>query len=104
MSVKPLIRRIRWERIGIALTAVMLAGGLVYGYYQDMKHPTELVEYRKEVREGDTLWSICAGIATNKEDMGRLVWQTMRDNKIEHPGELQPGTVVVIHVKEARGL
>lgn len=104
MRKNPLIRRIRWERIGIALTAIMLAGGLGYGYYRDMQHPTQLVEYRKEVREGDTLWSICASIATNKEDMGRLVWQTIQDNHIEHPGELQPGRVIIVRVKKAREL
>ncbi len=104
MFSKSIIRRIKWEKVGWLAIGVMLAGGLGYGYYQDLTHPTQLVEYRKEVAEGDTLWSICASVATTKEDMGKLVWQTMQDNHIEKPGELQPGTVVTIRVKEARRL
>ena len=102
--MRSLIKRIKWERIGILLTAAMMAGGIGYGYYKDMQHPTQLVEYRKTVASGDTLWSICADVATNKEDMGKLVYQTMKDNQIEKPGELQPGKVIVIRVKEAREL
>ena len=102
--MRPLIKRIKWEKVGIVLTAAMLAGGIGYAYWMDATHPTQLVEYRKEVSTGDTLWSICGKVATDKEDMGRLVWQTMKDNKIDNPGELQPGRVIIIHVKEAREL
>lgn len=62
----------------------------------------ELIEYRKEVREGETLWGICSEIATDKEDLRKLVWQSMRDNHIEDPGQLQPGRVVVVRVRKAR--
>lgn len=62
----------------------------------------ELIEYRKEVREGETLWGICSEIATDKEDLRKLVWQAMRDNNIKDPAELQPGRVVIVRVKAAR--
>ncbi len=62
----------------------------------------ELIEYRKEVREGETLWGICSEIATDKEDLRKLVWQSMRDNNITDPAELQPGRIVVVRVREAR--
>lgn len=62
----------------------------------------ELIEYRKEVREGETLWGICSEIATDKEDLRKLVWQSMRDNHITDPAELQPGRVVIVRVREAR--
>lgn len=62
----------------------------------------ELIEYRKEVREGETLWGICSEIATDKEDLRKLVWQAMRDNHIQDPGNLQPGRVVIVRVREAR--
>ena len=101
---RKLLYRIKWEKVGWLVLAVMLASGVGYGYYRDLKHPTQLVEYRKEVSQGDTLWGICASVATTKEDMGRLVWQTMKDNHVENPGELQPGTVITVRVKEARNL
>lgn len=62
----------------------------------------ELIEYRKEVREGETLWGICSDIATDKEDLRKLVWQAMRDNHIQDPADLQPGRVVIVRVREAR--
>lgn len=99
-----LIDHVIWERVGWLALSITLAAGIGYGYWRDMQHPTQLVEYRKEVEEGDTLWGICAKIATNKEDMGRLVWQTMQDNQIDKPGELQPGQVIVVRVKKAREL
>lgn len=62
----------------------------------------ELIEYRKEVRAGETLWGICSEIATDKEDLRKLVWQSMRDNNIQDPADLQPGRVVIVRVREAR--
>lgn len=62
----------------------------------------ELIEYRKEIKSGDTLWNICSEIATDREDLRKLVWQAMRDNHISDPAELQPGRVVVVRVREAR--
>lgn len=62
----------------------------------------ELIEYRKEVREGETLWGICSEIATDKEDLRRLVWQAQKDNHIQDPADLQPGRVVIVRVREAR--
>lgn len=101
--MKPLIQRIRWQRTGYLAVAVIAVGAIGFGYYKDSQ-ATQLVEYHRVVESGDTLWSICASIATDKEDMGRLVWKVGRDNKISDPGNLQPGTELVIRVKRAREL
>lgn len=100
---KPLMYRIKWEKIGILLCVALAAGGIGYGYYRDMQ-ASELVEYRVEVEQGDTLWGILAKVATDKDDMSKLTWQAMQDNHIENPGELQPGTELIVHVKKAREL
>lgn len=87
--------------MGITLSAgVAVNGGLVKDYLT--AGPNELIEYRKEIVEGDTLWNICSEIATDKEDLRKLVWQAMRDNRIEDPGQLQPGRIVIVRVREAR--
>lgn len=87
--------------MGITLSAgLAVNGSLVKDYLT--AGPNELIEYRKEVAEGDTLWNICSEIATNKEDLRKLVWQAMKDNHISDPAELQPGRVVVVRVREAR--
>jgi len=56
------------------------------------------------VEQGDTLWGILSKLATDKDDMSRLTWQAMQDNHIENPGELQPGTELIICVQKAREL
>lgn len=87
--------------MGITLSAgLAVNGSLIHDYLFAGKN--ELIEYRKEVREGETLWGICSEIATDKEDLRKLVWQAMRDNRIEDPGQLQPGRIVIIRVREAR--
>lgn len=63
---------------------------------------TRIVEYRWEVKPGDTLWTICGEIATDKEDLRRLVWQAKKDNRIRDVGNLQPGMLIVVRVEEAR--
>lgn len=101
--MKPLIKRIRWTRIGCILCAALAAGAIGYGYYRESME-TQLVEYRKTVEAGDTLWGIVGQVATNREDMSRLTWQVAQDNKIADPGNLQPRTELVIRVKKAREL
>lgn len=101
--MKPLIKRIRWTRIGCILCGLVAAGAVGFGYYRDTT-TTQLVEYRKTVEAGDTLWGIVGQVATNREDMSRLTWQVAQDNKITDPGNLQPGTELVIRVKKAREL
>lgn len=100
--MKPLIKRIRWTRIGCILCGLVAAGAVGYGCYRDSL-ATELIEYRATVEAGDTLWGIIGQVATNKEDMSRLTWQVMHDNKITDPRELQPGQMIVIHVKPMKG-
>lgn len=100
---KSLLARIKWTRIAVLLSAVLAAGAIGYGYYRDTAE-TSLVEYHQTIEAGDTLWGVVGQVATDKVDMCKLTWQVMKDNRIEDPGNLQPGTVIVIRVKEARAL
>lgn len=90
-------------------TTVLMSAALVAGAAVDAERihdyffpPVTLVEYRREVKQGDTLWDICGEIATDKEDLRRLVWQAKKDNRIRDVGNLQPGMLIVVKVKEAR--
>lgn len=100
---KPLLQRIKWTKIGAVLCVALAAGAIGYGYYRDATE-TQLVEYKKTVEDGDTLWGIVGQVATSREDMSRLTWQVMQDNHITDPGHLQPGKEIVIRVKAAREL
>ncbi|WP_306508694.1 LysM peptidoglycan-binding domain-containing protein [Dialister invisus] len=89
----------------IAFVATVLVAGAVVDadsicnrLFPDVK----IVEYRREVRAGDTLWNICGEIATDKEDLRKLVYQAKKDNGIRDVGNLQPGMLIVVRVEEAR--
>ena len=90
-------------------TTVLMITALVAGaavdadnIYNRLFPETRIVEYRREVRPGDTLWTICGEIATDKEDLRKLVWQAKKDNRIKDVGNLQPGMLIVVRVEEAR--
>ena len=80
----------------LVLTAVL--GSAAAGLMQSHTEPR--IEYRAEAQSGDTVWSICRRIVTNKDNLQEVVWRTIRDNHIKDPTELQPGQVIVVHVRE----
>ena len=86
------------------MSAALIAGAAVDAdkIYHRLFPETKIVEYRREVRPGDTLWDICGEIATDKEDLRKLVWQAKKDNRIRNVGNLQPGMLIVVRVEEAR--
>ncbi len=93
----------------LIFTAALMSAALVAGAAVDADNicnrlfpETKIVEYRREVRPGDTLWTICGEIATDKEDLRKLVYQAKKDNRIRDVGNLQPGTLVIVKVEEAR--
>lgn len=93
----------------LIFTAALMSTALVAGaavdadnIYNRLFPETRIVEYRREVKTGDTLWTICGEIATDKEDLRKLVYQAKKDNRIKDVGNLQPGMLIVVKVKEAR--
>lgn len=96
MKEDMVFNRIKWKKIltVLAIPAAIAAGAWAY------EPPAELIEYRAEAEQGDTIWSLCAKVASDYDDMGELVYRTMRENHISNPGKLQPGQLVVIHVKK----
>lgn len=86
------------------IAIVFLAGAAVDAdnIYHRIFPETKIVEYRREVKQGDTLWDICGEIATDKEDLRKLVYQAKKDNRIMDVGNLQPGMLIVVRVDEAR--
>lgn len=89
----------------IAFIAIVLGAGMyvdVDKIYNRLFPETKIVEYRREVKQGDTLWDVCGEIATDKEDLRKLVYQAKKDNRIKDVGNLQPGTLVIVRVEEAR--
>lgn len=81
----------------LAIPAAIAAG--VYAY----EPPAELIEYRTEAEQGDTIWSLCAKVSSDEDCMEELVYRTMQENHIKYPAHLQPGQLIVIHVKPVKG-
>ena len=81
----------------LAIPAAIAAGAWAY------EPPAELIEYRTEAEEGDTIWSLCAKAASDEDCMEELVYRTMQENHIKDPAHLQPGQLIVIHVKPVKG-
>lgn len=80
----------------LALTAVIGSG--TASLLQS--HTEPMIEYRAEAQAGDSVWSICKRIVTNKDNLQEVVWRTIEENHIQDPTELQPGQVIVVHVRE----
>ena len=95
------LRKLRVKRILSVLAVVVILGAGACAYFKPERH-TYMVQYRKEVQQGETVWDICSEIATDKEDLRKLVWQTMKDNRIKDPNDVQPGMLLVVNVEKAR--
>lgn len=83
--------------VTIMIAISTLAAGVVASSTDD-----KLVEYRKEIAAEDTLWDVCAKVASNKDNLQELVYNTMRENNISDPGSLQPGEEIIIRVKAVK--
>lgn len=87
------------NKVQVTVVAVLitLSIGIVASSTDD-----NLVEYRKEIADGDTLWDVCTKVASDKDNLQELVYNTMKENRISDPGSLQPGEEIIIHVKVVR--
>ena len=48
------------------------------------------------VQEGETLWDIAGGVASNHDDIRRIIWKIQRDNDIGGNEDIQPGQRLII--------
>ena len=83
--------------VTIMIAISTLAAGVVASCTDD-----NLVEYRKEIAAGDTLWGVCAKVASDKDNLQELVYSAMKENNISDPGSLQPGEEIIIRVKAVK--
>ena len=80
----------------IAFTAIVLLAGYA------VQPPEKTVLYTVTVPNGESVWDVCAKIASNKDDVREVVYNTLKENHIKNPGSVQPGTELVIRVKEMK--
>lgn len=87
--------RIKWKKIMAMLAIPVAIAAGTYAY----EPPAELIEYHVEADRGDSIWSLCARVASDEDCMEELVYWTMQENHISDPGDLQPGQLIIIHVR-----
>lgn len=79
-----------------AFTAIVLLAGYAV-------QPLEkTVPYKVTVARGESVWDACAKVASSKDDVREVVYNTLKENHIKNPGDVQPGTELVIRVKEMK--
>ena len=88
----------------LATVAVATAGA--YGIYNNkpifdysLVKPNHVVTYSYRIQEGDSLWSVASTVALPQDDLQKLVFRIMEDNRIKNPGAIQPGAVIQINVE-----
>ena len=77
------------------ISIVLLAGYAV-------QPPEKTVPYKVILRNGESVWDACARVASSSDDVREVVYNALKENHIKNPGNVQPGTEIVIRVKEMK--
>lgn len=88
------------ENIMIKYLTAFIAIVLLAGYA--VQPPEKTVPYKVTLRNGENVWDACAKVASSKDDVREVVYNALKENHISNPGNVQPGTELVIRVKELR--
>lgn len=80
----------------IAFTAAVFLAGYA------VQPPDKTVPYKVTIRDGESVWDACAKVASSKDDVREVVYNALKENRINDPGNVQPGTEIVIKVKEMK--
>lgn len=80
----------------IAFTTIVFLAGYA------VQPPEKTVPYKVTVARGESVWDACARVASDKDHLQELVYNALKENHISNPGNVQPGTELVIRVKELR--
>lgn len=85
------------KETGAAIMAATLVGMTAFAVTYEPE--TTVLEYRHEVQSGETLWKVCADVATDDEDLSELVYRTQKENNLSDADLacLTPGMEIIIH-------
>lgn len=84
----------------LIFTVLLMATALLAGYAAEPE--PQLISYKVTLRNGESVWDACAKVASGKDDVREVVYNTLKENHISNPGSIQPGTELVIRVKEMK--
>ena len=84
----------------LIFTVLLMATALLAGYAAEPE--PQLISYKVTLRNGESVWDACAKIASSKDDVREVVYNALKENHINNPGNVQPGTELVIRVKAVK--
>ena len=90
----------RGEAIMIKYLTAFIAAVFLAGYA--VQPPEKTVPYKVTLRNGENVWDACAKVASSSDDVREVVYNALKENHIKNPGNVQPGTEIVIRVKEIK--
>lgn len=79
-----------------AFIAIVLLAGYV------VQPPEKTVPYKVTLQNDESVWDACAKVASSRDDVREVVYNTLKENHISNPGSVQPGTEIIIRVKEMK--
>lgn len=82
----------------LIFTVLLMATALLAGYAAEPE--PQLISYKVTLRNGESVWDACTKVASSKDDVREVVYNALKENHINNPGNVQPGTELVIRVKE----
>lgn len=84
----------------LIFTVLLMATALLAGYAAEPE--PQLISYKVTLRNGESVWDACMKVASSKDDVREVVYNALKENHINNPGNVQPGTELVIRVKELK--
>lgn len=81
--------------VGLGLTLSFCIGAYI-GHTASQEVKTVERQQIHCVQEGETLWDIAGGVASNHDDIRRIIWKIQRDNDIGGNEDIQPGQRLII--------
>ena len=84
----------------LIFTVLLMATALLAGSAAEPE--PQLISYKVTLRNGESVWDVCAKVASSKDDVREVVYNALKENRINDPGNVQPGTEIVIRVKEMK--
>lgn len=92
--------RSRGEAVMLKFLTAFITIVFIAGYA--VQPPEKTVPYKVTLQNGESVWDACAKVASSKDDVREVVYNTLKENHINNPGNVQPGTEIVIRVKEMK--
>lgn len=92
--------RSRGEAVMSKFLTAFMAVVFLAGYA--VQPPEKTVPYKVTLRTGESVWDACAKVASSRDDVREVVYNALKENHIKHPGDVQPGTELVVRVKEMK--